>query len=284
MAKVKISTDSISDLSPELYSKYDISMFPLMINLGDVSKADYAGMPDEIYEYVAKSGKTPKTAARGMEEYAEFFKASKPEGGELVHFTISNTLSASYNNAAAAAKTMEGVYVVDSMSLSTGAGLSVLYACDLAAKGLGGKDIYQKVQARVLNSQASFVVDSLEFLHKGGRCSGVAAFFSGILKIKPMIMLKDGKMVVGKKYMSRWDKAVDKYVDDVLSTYNTPDLTRIFITYTTAPDEVVETVKAKIKERYPFKEILVTRAGGTVTSHCGKNTLGILYFNDGMQK
>ncbi|MDR2201455.1 MAG: DegV family protein [Clostridiales bacterium] len=281
MSKIAISTDSISDLGPELLQKYNLPVFPLMINLGDVSKPDYDGMPPEIYSYVEKSGKTPKTAARGETEYAEFFAEHKPAGGELIHFTISKELSASYENARAAAESVGGVYVVDTRSLSTGSGLLVLYACELAEKGLSAAEIYEKTTARTAAVQASFVVDNLTYLHKGGRCGGVALFVSNILNIRPMIMLKDGKMTVGKKYMSRFDKAVDRYVEDILNAYTTPDLTRAFITYTTLPDGILDRVKSLILARYPFAEIHATVAGGTITSHCGKNTLGVLYFNDG---
>ena len=158
----------------------------------------------------------------------------------------------------------------------------MLYACDLAEEGiLSGKEIAEKCRARAEKSQASFVVDNLEYLHKGGRCSGVALLFSNILNIKPMIMLKDGKMVVGKKYVAKFDKAIDKYVNDIMNIYNTPDLKRLFITYTTAPDGMVERVKEAVLKRFPFENVYATVAGGTITSHCGKNTLGILYFNDG---
>lgn len=282
MAEIKVSTDSVSDLNSELLNKYNIPVFPLIINLGNVSKPDYDGMSADIYAYVEKSGKTPKTAARGSDEYLEFFRAHKPEGGELIHFSLSKEISASYNNACEAAKQIEGVYVVNTESLSTGSGLSVLYCCDLIAAGnSSAKEIYEKVQARAKNAQASFVIDSLDFLYKGGRCSGVSLLLSNILSIKPVIMLKDGKMVVGKKFMNKFEKAVDKYVNEILNTYNTPDLTRCFITYTTAEDHIINAVKEKVLARYPFKEFYITRAGGTITSHCGKNTLGILYFNDG---
>ena len=285
MNKVKICTDSISDLSPELLKQHNIPVMPLMINLGETDEPDGEGMPEKIFAYVEKTGLLPKTAARGIETYVEFFNEHKPENGEIVHFCISSEMSTSYASACAAAEQVGGVHVVDTRSLSTGAGLNVLYACDLADENiLSGAEIAEKCRSRADKAQASFVVDNLTYLHKGGRCSGVALLFSNILNIKPMIMLKDGKMVVGKKYIAKFDKAIDKYVNDIMNIYDTPDLKRLFITYTTAPDGMVERVKQAVLNRFPFENVYETNAGGTVTSHCGKNTLGILYFNDGEKK
>lgn len=282
---VKVSTDSISDLGPELIKQHNLPIMPLMINLGDDDEPDGEGMPEKIYAYVDRTGLLPKTAARSAVAYEEFFAEHKPANGSLVHFCISSDISASYANACMAAEKVGNVYVVDSRSLSTGSGLNVLYACDLAEEGnLSGEEIAQKCRERAEKSQASFVVDNLTYLHKGGRCSGVALLFSNILNIKPMIMLKDGKMVVGKKYVAKFDKAIDKYVQDIMNIYDTPDLKRCFITYTTAPDGMVDRVKQAILKRFPFENIYETVAGGTITSHCGKNTLGVLYFNDGEKK
>ncbi len=285
MYNVKVSTDSISDLGPELIKAHDLPVMPLMINLGENDEPDGEGMPEKIYAYVDKSGLLPKTAARGKEIYVEFFRKHKPENGSIVHFCISSDMSTSYEHACAAAEEVGNVYVVDTRSLSTGSGLNVLYACDLAEEGnLSGEEIAQKCRERAAKTQASFVVDNLTYLHKGGRCSGVALLFSNILNIRPMIMVKDGKMVVGKKYLAKFDKAIDKYVQDIMNIYDTPDLKRCFITYTTAPDGMVERVKQAVSKRFPFENIYETVAGGTITSHCGKNTLGVLYFNDGEKK
>jgi len=279
---IKISTDSISDLSPELLQEYNIPVMPLFINMDGESLPDDVTMPDKIYEFVTRTKKLPKTSTRSVDAYKEFYAQHKPSNGALIHFTISDKLSASYSLAIQAAEQMENVFVIDSKSLSTGAGLNVLYACDLAAKDeLSAAEIADKCIERTKAVQASFFLDSLEFLHKGGRCSGLARFFASILKIKPMIKVVDGKMVAGKKYRGKFDALVDKYVDDTLAEFNTPCLDRVFVTYTTAPEGMVQRVKDKLAAAHPFKEILVTKAGGTITSHCGKNTIGILYFNDG---
>jgi len=282
MSKIVITTDSTADLSQELLEKYDIKVMPLIINLGDEPISDSPEAPQIIYDYVEKSGKTPKTAARSVEEYKEFFEKHKPAGGELIHFNISNKLSASHSMAVGAAEQVAGVHVVDTLSLSTGSGLTVLYGAELVAKGgLTAKEIAKKCAERAKYSQASFVLDSLLYLHKGGRCSGLAMLFASILKIKPMIRLQEGAMGPGKKYKGKWEKCVENYVTDVLEQFNTPNLDRVFITYTTLEESLKQKIKDMVLAKYPFKEVLFTTAGGTVTSHCGKNTVGVLYFNDG---
>ena len=285
MKKIQITTDSVSDLGEDLMKQHNIFVMPLMINLGNENMPDGEGLPERIYDYVAKTGKLPKTAARGVEEYKEFFLRHRPDGGELVHFSLSNKLSASNSMARAAAEEVPGIYVVDTLSLSTGSGLCVLYGCDLADEGtLSGAEIARACQDRTEHVQASFVLDSLNFLHKGGRCSGLARLMASLLKIKPMICLNDGAMGAGKKYRGNFEAVVDKYVDDVLDTFTTPDLTRVFITHTSLPEGLAEHVKERVLARYPFKTVHITTAGGTITSHCGKNTVGVLYINDGGPK
>ena len=186
-----------------------------------------------------------------------------------------------HENAVKAASEMKGVYVVDSLSLSSGTGLLVLYAAELAKKGLEGKEIAELVKKRIPYVQASFVVDTMEYLHKGGRCSSLARIAATVLRIKPTILVKNGSMEVGKKYMGSFDKVIVKYVENTLDEFDSPDLTRIFITHTSASPETVKKVREKILEIAPFAEIKETIASSTITSHCGKGTLGILYINDG---
>lgn len=284
MKKVIVTSDSTADLG-YLFEERNIPVLPLEVLLGDRVGLDGAEIkPEDIYEFYNKTKTTPKTSAISPDRYYEFFKKYTDEGYEVVHFIISSDMSACYNNACSAAEKLEGVYPIDSMNLSTGMGLLVLYADDLAKEGYSGAEIAEKVNARREAVQASFVVDTMEFLHKGGRCSGVAAFFAGILKIKPCIHVKNGKMGVGKKYMANTAKAMIKYVDDTLAYYNNPDLKYVFVTHTSAPESVVATVKEKIKAVFPDANIYETIAGSTVTSHCGKGTLGVLYFNDGKKE
>lgn len=280
MSNVKVSSDSISDLG-NLYEERGIARLPIPIVLGDRTGLDGDITPSDIYDFFDRTKTTPKTSAITPEEYYNFFSAQTEDGSELVHFTISSEMSSCYRNAVAAAERCKGVYVVDSRNLSTGAGLLVLYADDLAKAGLSGAEIKAKADARSGAVQASFVVDTMTFLYRGGRCSGVAAFIASVLKIKPCIAVTNGKMEVCQKYRGSTDKAIVKYVADTLRSYPDPDLKYVFVTHTSARPEVVETVKREVLAVFPSANIIETIAGATVTSHCGKGTLGVLYFNDG---
>ena len=280
MSNVKVSSDSISDLG-NLYEERGIARLPIPIVLGDRTGLDGDITPSDIYDFFDRTNTTPKTSAITPEEYYNFFSAQTEDGSELVHFTISSEMSSCYRNAVAAAERCKGVYVVDSRNLSTGAGLLVLYADDLAKAGLTGAEIKAKADARSGAVQASFVVDTMTFLYRGGRCSGVAAFIASVLKIKPCIAVTGGKMEVCQKYRGSTDKAIVKYVADTLRSYPDPDLKYVFVTHTSARPEVVETVKREVLAAFPSANIIETIAGATVTSHCGKGTLGVLYFNDG---
>ena len=179
------------------------------------------------------------------------------------------------------AKKLKNVHVIDSLNLSTGIGLQVLYACELRDKGLSPEEITKKVEARRSSVQASFFVNTIDYLYKGGRCSKLAAFGATVLRIKPQILVKqDGKMVPGSKYFGRKTQACKAYCEDVLKTFNNPDKSIIFITHTHANEEVVEVARNILKEK-GFKNVVETYAGATITSHCGQGTLGILYYNDG---
>ncbi len=280
MSNVKVSSDSISDLG-DLYEERGIARLPIPIVLGDRTGLDGDITPSDIYDFFDRTKTTPKTSAITPEEYYNFFSAQTEDGSELVHFTISSEMSSCYRNAVAAAERCKGVYVVDSRNLSTGAGLLVLYADDLAKAGLSGAEIKAKADERSGAVQASFVVDTMTFLYRGGRCSGVAAFIASVLKIKPCIAVTGGKMEVCQKYRGSTDKAIVKYVADTLRSYPDPDLKYVFVTHTSARPEVVETVKREVLAAFPSANIIETIAGATVTSHCGKGTLGVLYFNDG---
>lgn len=277
---VKISTDSVADLEQNISAR-NISVMPLAVILDDKEYFDGVDIDAQmIFDSYDKKHILPKTAARNIDDYEKFFADLTSDGSSVVHFVISKEISASYNNALTASRKFDNVYVVDSQSLSTGVGLLVLKACDLRDQGVDAKTIFDKVCSLVPYVQASFVVDTMEYLYKGGRCSGVARFFAAAFSIKPMILLKDGKMVVGQKYSGKLGKCVEKYVAAILKEFDTPDLTRIFITHTYADPQIVESVRQQIKSIRPdFKEIIETHAGCTITSHCGKGTLGILYIN-----
>lgn len=277
---VVISSDSTADLC-QLFGEFSIPVLPLIVSLE--GKDYYDGVtiePRTIFESYAKNKTLPKTAARSIEDYREFFRENKKKNDSLIHFCISSELSSSYNNALLASNDFDNVFVVDTKSLSTGMGLLVLKARDYAIAGMDGKQIFEEINKLVPFVQASFVVDTMEYLYKGGRCSGLTNFVASALKIRPMLILKDGFITVGQKFMGSMEKIIVKYVDAILQQFDSPDYGRIFITHTYAEPEIVELVRNRIKEKAPdFKEIIETYAGCTVTSHCGKGTLGILYIN-----
>ena len=278
---VKITCDSTADLEA-LFRKRNIDVLPLIVTLGEKSYHDGVDVtPPDIFTFVKENNVLPKTAARNEDDFYTFFKQYVDYGDSVIHFNISSKFSASNEMAKKAASRLNNVFVIDSYNLSTGTGLLAMHACDMAEAGASAEEIVKSVNARIPYVQASFVVDTMEYLRKGGRCSGIASFAASVLKIKPTILVKDGGMVVGKKYMGNFDKVILKYVADTLNSFNNPDYTRIFVTHTYASDETVSSVIQEIKKLAPFKEIIETKAGCTVTSHCGKNTLGILYINDG---
>ncbi|MBQ6426664.1 MAG: DegV family protein [Clostridia bacterium] len=277
--KVKITTDSTCDLSPELLEKYDLDMISLGVTLGDRSGKDGTDItPQDIYAFVDRTGKLPKTSAVNEAEYLTFFGKWLEQGYAVVHFCISSDFSSCYQNACMAAEELENVYVVDSRNLSTGQGLSVLHAAELAAEGKSAEEIYEDCRTYTDLVEASFVLDKLDYLYKGGRCSALARFGANLMHLKPCIEVIRGKMEPTKKYRGALDKVTLEYVTDKLSGRTDLDHTRIFITHTTASPELIRKVEARINELAPgFKEILITNAGSTITSHCGPNTLGILF-------
>lgn len=276
--KIAISCETAADLSPELISENDIKIVAFSVLLGDKLGLDGEITPNEIFEFVQKNNVLPKTSAINESQFDEHFSKILSEYDAVVHFSISSEMSSAYNNAVASAEKFSNVYVVDSRSLSTGIALLVLYAKRLADKGLDAKAIYEKCQDRTKNVQASFVLKRLDYLYKGGRCSALTLFGANLLKIRPQILVDDGKMRPGKKYRGNYENIVKNYCRDTLEEFNTPDLTTAFVTYTTASEEIVENAKNTLIER-GFKNVYVTTAGATITSHCGEDCLGILYIN-----
>ena len=274
---VKITCDSSMDLLKEYYEENNVSVLPFTITLGDKDYIDGIDIDNEmIFDYVAKNKVLPKTSAINEYQYSDFFKENLCEDG-LIFISISSKASCAYNNAMAAAKNFDNVYVVDSLSLSTGGGLLVTHAVELSKKGLSAKEIFEKLEAKKKKVQASFTIDRLEYLHKGGRCSSVAVLGANLLKLHPQIQLKNGAMAVNKKYRGKMAEVVKSYIDDTLAEF-TPDKSLCFLTHSNSDPEVVESARKHLESKKIFDKIIETHAGSTVTSHCGKNTLGILYF------
>ncbi len=277
--KVKIISDSTCDLSRELIEKYDIDILPLSVNLGEETRKDGIDVtPDDIYDFVERTGVLPKTSAPNISDFIDLFTKWHEQGYSIVHFNISADFSSSYHNACLAAEEVGDVYVVDSRNLSTGQGHVVLHGAELAAQGKSAAEIKESCEELATRVEASFVVDSIDYLYKGGRCSALAAFGANLLKLKPCIEVIDGKMTPSKKFRGKIDKVIMDYVDSKLKGRDDIIRHRIFITHTKCSDEIVERVRARILELCPeFDEIIETTAGCTVTSHCGPYTLGVLF-------
>ena len=287
MQKIQITSDSTCDLSPELIEKFGIDILPLAVITDDEHLDQVDLFPKDIFEYVKATKKLPKTAARSVADYEEFFRKHIEKGETIVHTGIGNELSASHRNACEAAKNVapDKIFVVDSRSLSTGTGLLVLAACDMANSGkYTAQEIAETIAKRAPFVQASFVVETLDYLYKGGRCSALAMFGANLLKIKPKLQVVDGKIVVSGKSLGKMIPVLKKYIDGELEKYSNPDKTRCFVTHATADQALVDEIVEYVKSKNIFNEVYTTVAGSTITSHCGQGTLGILYINDGAKK
>lgn len=279
MRKVKVTCDSTCDLSEELIKKYDITVMPLTVILGEREFSDGVNVSAfDIFDFVKANNVLPKTAAVSVGEYREVFKKYVDAGYDVVHIDISAKMSSCFQNANIVAEELGHVYPVDSMNLSSGSGHLAIAAAELAAKGKSGEEIKIELDEMAKRLEVSFVVDTLEYLHKGGRCSSIATLGANLLKLRPCIEVKDGEMGVGKKYRGNMEKALSDYVSERLEGRKDLQLNRIFITHTQAPEEIVKHVEKLVKKYQPFAEIIETKAGCTVTSHCGRGTLGILFF------
>ena len=280
MAKIALSCESTVDLTKELIEENNIHVVPFTVVLGNKSGYDGDITSSEIISYVKTHNQLPKTAAVNTFQYEEHFSKLLKEYDSVIHISLSSEISCAYNNAMEVAKEMKNVFVIDSQSLSTGIALLALYARKLIDSGMDAFDIVDAVSKRRTSVQASFILSRLDYLYKGGRCNSISYLASTLLKIRPQIILTNGRMEPRKKYVGKFEKGVFKYVNDTLGYFNHPDLENVFITYTTADDAVVNEIKEILKKR-GFKNIYPTHAGATITSHCGENCLGILYINDG---
>lgn len=282
--KIAISAESTLDLSKELIKQYDVHVIPFTVLLGEEAYLDGDITSQDIFDYVEKNKILPKTSAVNEFQYREYFTKVLEEGYDaLIHISLSSEISTSCSQAMQAAKKFDNVWVIDSRSLSTGIALEVIYAAKLVKKGLKPEQIVEKVNARIPYVQASFVIQTLEYLHKGGRCSGLLRFGAAILRIKPQIIVSDGKMAPAKKYIGRKSQVIEAYCRDTLEQFANPDLSVAFVTHTLATPEMVAVAIDALRKR-GFKTIYETKAGATITSHCGPQTIGILFINDGLNE
>ena len=275
---IKITSDSTCDLSPELLAEYDIAIAPLYVTVGENTYRDGVDIqPLALFDYVTETGALPSTAAVNISDYQEFFAPFAAQYDAVIHINISSDFSSCHQNACLAAREFENVYVVDSRNLSTGHGHIVIEAALAARRGESAEAIVAALNDLTGRVESSFVIDKLDYLVKGGRCSSAAALGANLLKLKPCIEVADGKMKVGKKYRGSFDKVLPEYVKERLAQRGDITYDRIFITHTYCKPETVAAVKAEIAKHAQFAEVLETTAGCTISCHCGPNTLGILF-------
>ncbi len=283
--KTIITSDSSCDLSKEQVETYNIYEVPISVILGDNEFKDGVDIhPQDIFDYVKQNKKLPKTAAISAYEYGEFFKSVFEKEGDvkIVHIGLGSKISSSYNNALQASQDFDGkVIVVDGNNLSSGTGLLVLYAAKLAKAGEEAESIAEKVEARVGAVQAGFIIQEVSYLYKGGRCSALALLGANLLRIKPRIQVVEGQMKNVGKPRGKMLPVLKQYVDDILKQYDNPDKSICFVTHSSIEPEIASEIVEYVKSKNVFDEVIETIASSTITSHCGKGTLGILYINDG---
>ncbi len=278
---VKIISDSTCDLSQELLQKYDVAILPLHVILGDVDYSDGVTItPDAIYRWSDASKQTPKTSAISVDEAAEVFAKYINEGYEVISFAISGSMSSTVNSMRMAAELLNAedrITIIDSASLSTGVGLQVIEAAIMAKEGKNAAEIVAAIEEIKPRVSASFVVDTLTYLHRGGRCSGAAALVGSTLKLHPLIAVSEGKMAPGKKYRGRMSRVIMDYVKDMEADLLNARKERVFITHSGCDQQDLDAVKAYLESLGHFEEILTARAGSVISSHCGPGTLGVLF-------
>lgn len=281
MSDIAITSDSTCDLSAEQLKENEIGIMSLSVILGDKSYRDGINIvPADIFRYFDDTGNLPKTAAPSVGEYEDFFRPYVEAGKTVIHFNISSKASGSNGFAQAAAKSFGGkVIVIDSLALSTGQGLLVMKACDLRKEGKSAQEIAETVNSLRDKVNTSFIPDTLLYLYKGGRCSTLSYYGAKVLSIHPMIDMKDGQLYPKKKYIGKMSRCLKNYVHDLAEEYPQYDRTRCFITHSSADAELVESAKQLVQELFTFDEVIETVAGSIITSHCGRNTIGVLFIS-----
>ena len=275
---VVITADTTCDLSDELKTRFDIRTIPLTIQLGDDCYLDGVDFrAEDIYTRYHADGTLPKTAAPGIQQFTDFFTEILDTGAEIVHLDISSELSGSFNNACIAASELEGVYTVDSRSLCTGVGLLAIEGAECAQRGMSAADIAGHLRDMVDKVDTSFVLDTLEFMWKGGRCSGVTALGANLLHLKPGLEMRDGKLSVYKKYRGNIQSVDRQYTKERLASAEIRP-GHVFVTDSgDVPEETIRELMDMVREAVPGAEVHSAKAGCTITSHCGPKTLGVLF-------
>lgn len=275
---IKVSADSTCDLLPELREKLQIAITPLGIVVNDQVYRDGVDIhPADIFRFVDEEGANCQTSSVNVFEYQEHFRKLSKENEAVIHISLGSDFSSCYSNALLAARDFPNVLVIDSKNLSTGMGYLVYDAALLARKGLGPDEIKQCLETSIPKIEASFLMEHLEYMAKGGRCSAITAQSAKVLRLKPCIEVRDGVMIVGRKYRGSFAKSLQNYVKDRLKDRDDIDYSRVFVTHAACSPEVIEMVNSTLTEYARFEEVLETSAGCTISNHCGPNTLGIMF-------
>lgn len=279
MPRVRVVTDSTADLSSELIKRFDLTVIPLYVRLDDQVYRDGVELrPERLFQYVAATGTLPQTSTPTPADFETVFRQIIDAGDDVIYVGLSSHLSGTIQSARLAAQSFPRgrIAIVDSQNLSTGIGLLALYAAELAAAGTPLPEMAARVQARVSHVKTSFVIDTLEYLHKGGRCSAMQNIVGSLLRIKPRIEVIDGRLEVVEKLMGSRSKALASLLRWCLQDKDRIDLHRIFVTHAAYPDGASYLVE-ELRKALPFEEVLITEAGAVISSHCGPGTVGILY-------
>ena len=278
--KIAITSESTIDIPKELLDKYDIKTTPFTICFGEETKLDGTFNQDEIFEYYEKTKTLPKTSAVNEFQFKELFTNCFNSGYEaIIHLSSSSGVSCAYENAVKASENFNNVYIIDTQTLCTGIALLAIYARNLANAGTAPAEIVKKVEQRKKTVQLSFIVENVYYLYKGGRCSILQMLGANLLKIKPEIIMKDGKATSNHKYRGPMQRCLNNYIDDVFADHPNIDLSYAFVSYTKYNEELVNLAKQRLKEK-GFKTIYTARANSTICTHCGDTAIGILYLEN----
>ena len=276
--KIKITADSTCDLTNELVTRYGVTITPLYVNMDSKPLRDRIDVqPQDVFDHFERTGNLCFTSACNIGEYIDTFTELRKECDAVIHISIGSDFSSTYQNAVLAAQDVDNVYIFDSRNLSIGHGYLVIHACELVAEGKDVQQVMDELKVAAEKVETSFILDQLEYLHKGGRCSGVATLGANLLKLKPCIEVVDGKLQVGKKYRGSFDKCVDQYVRERLANADAIDTSRVFITFAGVAQSSIDTACRAVRECIgEDAEIILSTAGCTISCHCGPGTLGII--------
>ena len=280
MTKIAITADSTCDMPVELQDKYNIKIIPLHVTVGNKTYSDCIDIEArDLFSYYDRTQNLPKSSAPSPADYISVFQKLTDEGYEILHFALSSKISSSYSNALFVSKDFPNVHVIDTLNICGSSTLLAIEAAEMAAAGVEIEDIIREIEKDILLASTSFVVDTMEYLYKGGRCSSLAVMINNVLDIKPCIEMKDGAFSVAKAYRKLPKKLISQYIDDTLKKRKSASNKRIFIAETFYDDSLAEYAYSILKDKYGFEEIITNKAGCIISKNCGPNTIGLFFID-----